>query len=99
MSEPLYVDLAHLDQIVSRLAGLSGFLEDHLGELDTKVQGLLTGSWNSAAAQAYADAHREWIAGAKEFTEGVKDMSDAAKRAHAGYTRASEVNSTMLRGG
>jgi hypothetical protein len=31
------VDLDHLDEIVSRLAGLAGFVADNLDEIDNKV--------------------------------------------------------------
>ncbi|WP_433682991.1 WXG100 family type VII secretion target [Nocardia sp. CA-119907] len=99
MSSEFSVDLDHLDEIVSRLAGLAGFLTDHLDEIDDKVATLQGSGWEGVAAQAYVDAHSQWAIGAREFAEGVRDMSDAAKRAHADYTSAIEVNRKMLRGG
>jgi WXG100 family type VII secretion target len=75
MSSEFTVDLDHLDQIVSRLAGLAGFVADHLDEIDAKVAALQGSGWESVAAQAYTDAHRQWVTGAREFAEGVRDMS------------------------
>ncbi|MFD6158948.1 WXG100 family type VII secretion target [Nocardia sp. NPDC060256] len=99
MSSEFSVDLEHLDQIVSRLSGLAGFVADHLDEIDDRVAALHGTGWESVAAQAYADAHRQWATGAREFVEGVREMSDAAKQAHGRYTRAIELNSKMLQGG
>ncbi|GAA5067197.1 WXG100 family type VII secretion target [Nocardia callitridis] len=99
MSSEFTVDLEHLEQIVSRLSGLAGFVADHLDEIDTKVAALHDTGWESRAAQAYADAHRQWVTGAREFAEGIRDMSDAAKANHAAYTRALETNRRMLESG
>jgi WXG100 family type VII secretion target len=63
MSSQFSVNLDQLDQIVSRLNGLAGFLHDHLDELDHKVAALQAGSWESAAASAYTDAHTQWLTG------------------------------------
>ncbi|WP_040782108.1 WXG100 family type VII secretion target [Nocardia pneumoniae] len=99
MSSQFSVDLDHLDQIVARLSGLAGFIADHLDEIDDKVATLQGSGWESVAAQAYADAHRQWATGAREFAEGIRDMSDAARTAHEDYTYAIELNRKMLRGG
>ncbi|WP_280446724.1 WXG100 family type VII secretion target [Nocardia brasiliensis] len=98
MSSEFSVDLEHLDQIVARLSGLAGFVADHLDEIDDRVATLHGTGWESVAAQAYTDAHHQWSTGAREFVEGVREMSDAAKQAHARYTRAIELNSKMLGG-
>ena len=92
------VDLNHLDDIVARLSGLSGFISDHLDGIDDKVAALAGTGWEGAAAQAYADAHREWAVGAREFVEGIRDMSDAARKAHERYSNAINVNYKMLTG-
>lgn len=99
MSSKFSVDLEHLDQIVSRLSGLAGFVNEHLDEIDRQVAGLHESQWSSTAALAYADAHNHWSAGAREFAECVRDMSDAAAAAHQRYSRAIETNRTMLQGG
>ncbi|WP_067864232.1 WXG100 family type VII secretion target [Nocardia shimofusensis] len=93
------VDLDELDQIVARLSGLAGFIEDHLDEIDDKVATLAGTGWESIAAQAYTDAHRQWALGAREFTDGIRSMSDAAQRARNRYSSAADVNKQMLQGG
>ncbi|MEV0356862.1 WXG100 family type VII secretion target [Nocardia sp. NPDC050697] len=100
MGSEFSVDLDQLDQVVSRLNGLSGFLRDHLNELDKQVQALQAGgAWESAAASAYADAHRAWRTAAGEFLDGVAVMRTAAEQAHGRYSRAVDVNLRMLRSG
>ncbi|NKY44313.1 WXG100 family type VII secretion target [Nocardia cerradoensis] len=99
MASQFSVDLDHLDQIVTRLAGLAGFIGDHLTDIEQRVASLQGSGWEGVAAQAYDDAHREWISGAKELVDGVREMSDAAKQAHTGYTRALELNRRMLQSG
>ena len=99
MSSEFSVDLEHLDQIVSRLSGLAGFVGDHLDEINRQVAGLRANGWSSTASDAYTDAHSQWSAGAREFAEGVRTMSDAAGTAHERYTRAIGINRIMLSGG
>lgn len=99
MASRFSVDLEHLDHIVSRLSGLAGFIEDHLSDIEQRVASLQGTGWEGLAARAYDDAHRQWINGARELVEGVKDMSDTAKEAHAAYTRALEINWRMLQSG
>ena len=77
MSSEFTVDLDQLDRIVTQLSGLAGFLREHLDELDRKVETLAADSWESSAATAYSEAHARWLASAKEFTDGVAEMSDA----------------------
>ncbi|MGY4102493.1 WXG100 family type VII secretion target [Nocardia sp. R16R-3T] len=96
MSSEFSVDLDHLDEIVARLSGLAGFISDHLDEIDNRVATVVGGGWEGVAAQAYSEAHTQWVTGAREFVEGVRDMSDAAKVAHARYTRAVDTNYKMF---
>lgn len=98
MPSEFQVDLEHLDQVVTRLAALAGFITEQLDDIDDKVAALQGTGWESTAAQAYADAHRQWDSGAREFVDGVRGMSDAAKAVHGRYTRAVDLNSRMLRG-
>ncbi|MEU4808224.1 WXG100 family type VII secretion target [Nocardia fluminea] len=98
MSDEFAVDLDHLDQVVARLTGLAGFINDHLDEIDDKVATLAGTGWESVAATAYEVAHRQWAGSAREFTEGVQDMSDAAKAAHTAYSDATDANTKMMRG-
>jgi WXG100 family type VII secretion target len=99
MSSKFTVDLEELDKIVARLSGLAGFLHDHLDELDRRVAALSGGSWDSAAARAYADAHARWLSSAREFADGVAKISDAAQQAHGRYTTAISTNHGILRSG
>lgn len=99
MSSEFTVDLDQLDRIVSQLSGLAGFLHEHLDELDRKVKSLSAGSWESAAATAYSNAHNEWLTSAKEFASGVAEMSDAARKAHGRYTTAVGTNRRILESG
>ncbi|MGW6424420.1 WXG100 family type VII secretion target [Nocardia sp. NPDC055053] len=88
-----------LDQIVARLAGLAGFVADHLDDIDDQVAKLKGTSWEGLAADAYQVAHQQWITGAREFAEGISDMSDAAKAAHGRYSTAADANKRMLQSG
>ncbi|BAD55328.1 hypothetical protein NFA_4855 [Nocardia farcinica IFM 10152] len=78
---------------------MAGYIGECLDEVDAKVATLSGTGWEGVAAQAYVDAHVQWLAGARAFAEGVRDMSDAARVAHARYTRAVETNHKMFNGG
>ncbi|MCC3329632.1 WXG100 family type VII secretion target [Nocardia abscessus] len=99
MSSEFSVDLDHLDEIVTKLSALAGFIGERLDGIDDRVATLTDTGWEGVAAQAYTEAHREWVTGAREFVEGLKDMSDAAKKAHENFTHAVDLNSKMLNGG
>ncbi|PPJ31710.1 WXG100 family type VII secretion target [Nocardia nova] len=99
MGSQFSVDLDRLDQIVSRLSGLAAFIADHLTDIEQRVATLQGTGWEGVAARAYDDAHHEWMSGAKELVDGVREMSDSARQAHTGYTRALELNRRMLQSG
>ncbi|MFC4377252.1 WXG100 family type VII secretion target [Nocardia halotolerans] len=99
MASDFKVDLDHLDQIVTKLVGLAGFIGDHLDEIDDQVATLIGTGWEGIAGDAYQVAHQQWAVGAREFVEGIRDMSDAAKAAHERYTNAIDINLRMLQGG
>lgn len=99
MTSEFSVDLDHLDEIVSRLSGLAGFIADGLDEIEKRVVALLENGWEGAASSAYSEAHQQWIVGAREFAEGLQQMVDAARSAHTGYSSAAEANLRMLQGG
>ncbi|WP_327100818.1 WXG100 family type VII secretion target [Nocardia vinacea] len=72
----------------------------HGGEdIDDKVATLTGTGWESVAAQAYSDAHQQWMTGAREFAEGVREMSAAARKAHTRYSTAAEADKQMLQRG
>ncbi|MBP1159792.1 WXG100 family type VII secretion target [Rhodococcus sp. PvR099] len=99
MTSRFTVDLEQLDHVIARIAGLVGFVEENLDELENRVAGL-PASWTGKAATAHADAHRKWEAGAKDLREGLDAMRTAARQAHEQYTGAVSANLQMLgRGG
>ncbi|MFE7718658.1 WXG100 family type VII secretion target [Nocardia rhizosphaerihabitans] len=75
MAAEFKVDLDHLDQIVIKLAGLAGFVADHLDVIDDKVAELVGTGWEGVAAEAYRVAHAQWVTGAREFAEGIRDRA------------------------
>ncbi|MVU81112.1 WXG100 family type VII secretion target [Nocardia sp. ET3-3] len=93
MTSEFSVNLEQLDQVVSQLGKLADFLRNHLDELDQKAESLTGGSWESAAASAYTEAHNQWSTSAKEFADGVADTSEAARLAHSSYTTVISLNS------
>lgn len=100
MSGKFTVDLEQLDDVVSRLGSLAGFIGDKLTALDNKVAALHGGnSWVGVAADAHVAAHKQWAEGAREFHTGVLDLQAAAKQAHGYYTDTATTNSAALRGG
>ncbi|MGQ4601361.1 WXG100 family type VII secretion target [Nocardia sp. R6R-6] len=99
MTSEFSVDLDHLEQVVARLAGLVAYVSDHLDQMDSRVSTLLqSGGWTGAAGSAYTLAHEEWMRGARELLEGVAQMQQAAKTAHAAYADAQDMNVRMARG-
>jgi WXG100 family type VII secretion target len=93
------VDLDHLDEVTNKIAGLQGFLTESLAEIEERIAALQT-TWNGAAADAHAEAHREWTAAAAVVNEGIAAMRTAAAAAHTAYTDAGAANLRVLgRGG
>ncbi|MEV6063712.1 WXG100 family type VII secretion target [Nocardia asteroides] len=90
------VNMDQLDQIVARLAGLAGYVADHLDDIDDQVATLKGSTWEGIAADAYQAAHTQWAIGAREFADGIRDMSTSAKSAHTRYGNAAELNKKML---
>jgi WXG100 family type VII secretion target len=85
------VDLAHLDDVTARIAGLHGFVSDTLAGLDRRVAAVRAG-WSGAAADRYAQAHTDWAAAAAEMAAGIDAMRAAAAAAHTAYTDAAAAN-------
>jgi WXG100 family type VII secretion target len=91
------VDLDQLDNIVTCLSSLAGFLTEHLDTLDQKSTAVHSGSWSGAAATAHETAHHEWASAARELVQGVNDMSTAARYAHTQYAAAQSANHRMFK--
>ncbi|MFD4355729.1 WXG100 family type VII secretion target [Nocardia sp. NPDC058518] len=99
MGSEFKVDLDDIEQVIAKLGGLAGFIAEHLDEIDDQVAGLVGTGWESVAADAYQGAHQRWSLGARDFVDGIRDMSTAAKAAHSRYTNAIDINYRMLQGG
>lgn len=94
-SQPFRVDLDELEQITARVSGFIGFLKDSLDGLDQRIAAVQK-NWNGAAADAQAEAFREWSTGATDVAEGIEMMRQAVRSAHDRYTAAIEANLQML---
>jgi len=90
------VDLTILDDVVSRLSGLAGFLSDQFAELDRRAASVHAGSWSGVAADAHAEAHAALMRAAVEFVQGVTDMHVAARTAHTAYAGGLAANTKMF---
>ncbi|MCC3331660.1 WXG100 family type VII secretion target [Nocardia abscessus] len=94
-AQPYRVDLDELEQIVARISGFIGFLNDSLDGLQQRISAVQQ-NWNGAAADAQAQAFREWHTGATDVAEGIDTMSQSVRDAHDRYTAAISANLSML---
>ncbi|WP_225730507.1 MULTISPECIES: WXG100 family type VII secretion target [unclassified Nocardia] len=93
-----HVDLDHLDQVTAKIGTLQGFLADSLAGIDARVAALHQ-EWTGTAAAKHEAAHKDWMTGAAEVTEGIEVMRAAAANAHTHYTDAMQTNLKMFGGG
>ncbi|MGV9860463.1 WXG100 family type VII secretion target [Gordonia sp. NPDC003425] len=91
------VDLDQLEGVVARLGALETELAENLTHLDERATFVHATAWASSAAEAHAEAHRQWALAAKQFHLGLAEMRAAADRAHRAYVGAQSVNTRMLR--
>ncbi|BDT91493.1 ESAT-6-like protein [Nocardia sputorum] len=99
MTSEFEFDLDHIDQVTARARGFKEFFADHLDQLDQTVHGLMqSGQWTGAAAAAYAEQHQVWVAAARELLDGLAEMEQAGRTAHASYSDAAAVNLRMTGG-
>jgi WXG100 family type VII secretion target len=94
-AQPFRVDLDELEQIVARVSGFVGFLNDSLDGLQQRVSAVQQ-NWHGAAADAQAEAFREWHTGATDVAEGIAIMRQAVLDAHGRYNAAIAANLSML---
>ncbi|MEV0852657.1 WXG100 family type VII secretion target [Nocardia fluminea] len=94
-SQSFQVKLAELEQISSRLNGFIGFLSDSLSGLQQQNDQAQQ-NWNGTAADAQAEAFRQWMIGAADVREGIATMKQAAVDAHERYSAAAAANLRML---
>lgn len=88
-----------LDEVAAVVADLDAFerqLTARLGEVDRLVA-TLQSAWTGAAADAQAQAHRQWASGAAEMHSALLQMREAAQRAHENYSGAAEANTRIWR--
>ncbi|MEV0335856.1 WXG100 family type VII secretion target [Nocardia sp. NPDC050717] len=94
-SQQFRVDLVELEQIITRVSGFVGFLSDSLDGLQQRIAAVQQ-NWSGAAADAQAQAYREWHSGATDVAEGIDAMRQAAQAAHDRYSAAVATNLAML---
>ncbi|MFC4127243.1 WXG100 family type VII secretion target [Nocardia rhizosphaerae] len=94
-AEPFRVDLEELEQIVTRVAGFIGFLNDSLDGLQQRMSAVQQ-NWTGAAADAQAAAFREWHTGATDVADGIEIMRQVVQDAHDRYNAAIAANLAML---
>lgn len=94
MPQAFTVDLDHLDRIVTRLSNLEKSIEQHLADLDKRIQQIHT-VWSGDAAASQLAAHREWMTGAAEMRVGLAALRAAALTAHENYSAAVAANTKM----
>ncbi|MBF6545385.1 WXG100 family type VII secretion target [Nocardia brasiliensis] len=81
------VDLDALEQLAVRLRGYKAAVADRLAELEAKAAEV-EGVWVGAAAVAYSDAHKEWVAGVTDMQDGLAALETALAEAHESYVIA-----------
>ncbi|WP_194835397.1 WXG100 family type VII secretion target [Nocardia sp. XZ_19_369] len=94
-AQPFRVDLDELEQMVARVSGFVGFLNESLDGLQQRIS-TVQQNWNGAAADAQAEAYRDWHTGATDVSEGIDTMRRAVQAAHDRYTAAIAANLAML---
>lgn len=87
-------DLEAIQAHVDHAQAFVDHLEEALGHLE-KVVADLHLTWTGQAADAHRLAHREWVAGARDMTEGLAAMVAAARLAHGNYSSAAATNHEM----
>ncbi|SOD72771.1 WXG100 family type VII secretion target [Jatrophihabitans sp. GAS493] len=90
------VDTEELADVVARLRGFAGFVDERLETLEHRVNALGE-AWRGDAATRHADAHARWLAAACELHCALIALQGAARTAQANYSTAIEVNVGMWR--
>lgn len=89
------VDPEQLRNLTAKIHGYQDFLAGYLTELEQRIQGL-SSSWSGAAADAYAEAHRDWATALDDIRDGLSALEQTAARAADSYTTALTTNMTMV---
>jgi WXG100 family type VII secretion target len=88
------VSLETLADAVDRMALYERSVEQHLGELETRMN-RLHGTWSGAAAEEHRAAHQRWLAGAREMRDAVATLRRIGSTAHTNYSAAIAANLRM----
>ncbi|MFF0491368.1 WXG100 family type VII secretion target [Nocardia sp. NPDC004068] len=89
------VDLDKLENLAARIRGFADFIAGQLDSIDQKAK-QADGHWTGSAADAYRETHAEWLAGAIDIKEGLRNLEKVVKQVHEGYTGAVADNLRIL---
>lgn len=88
MSEPgsaYRTDIEEMKRLVDRASQIEGRIEQHLDQIERRVADLHV-QWKGTAASAHLDAHRRWLAAARDMQHALGDMGAATDKAHSLYS-------------
>lgn len=88
------MDLEELDSVVGHADELTKQVETWLNDLDALLSRLHE-TWSGETAAAQLEAHRQWVLGAEQMSESLRNLRSAAHTAHANYSSAVSANSKM----
>ncbi|ASF10385.1 hypothetical protein NBRGN_043_00840 [Nocardia brasiliensis NBRC 14402] len=99
MTEQYRADLAHIEAVTAKLAGLDEFVTESLREVEERIAAVQR-NWSGKSADAHATAHAEWTAAAAEIAAGLAKMHRAAAAARTSYADGTvTILSALGRGG
>ncbi|MGW5313263.1 WXG100 family type VII secretion target [Nocardia thailandica] len=70
-SQPFRANLVELEEIVARVGGFVGFLDDSLYGLQQRIDSVQQ-TWSGAAADAQNEAFQDWTVGATDVREVLR---------------------------
>ncbi|WP_148613746.1 WXG100 family type VII secretion target [Nocardioides rubriscoriae] len=71
-------------------------LEETRRTIDRRVSGFLGSGWTGAAAEAFADAWEQWLAGAADVKEGLDAMSALLEATQRDWAHQDEASQQRL---
>lgn len=94
MSGGFTVDLDLLAELIDRMSRTAAQLTVAEEDVDARMR-RLHATWQGQAAGLHAEAHRRWVAGARQMREALQDLRAVARTADANYTSAVRANARM----
>jgi WXG100 family type VII secretion target len=88
------VDLEMLQDAVDRMSSFGGRLDERFEEAQRRVDRLHQ-EWSGDAATEHLEAHRSWVAGAREMRAAIASLHQIAARAQQNYLAAVAANRRM----